>query len=67
MSAGARRASVSLACVTFEPEPGDATRIVIVEYHALLDGHDDVASRHAGIESMLEKLASQLTGNRGQA
>lgn len=60
MTVGNERVSVSLASVTFEAEAEGATRVVIAEHHALLNGHDDVASRREGVASMLRQLASAL-------
>jgi len=55
-----RRASVSLATVTFEATPA-GTHLVYVEQGAYLDDLDSVSSRAGGITSQLDRLASVLS------
>jgi uncharacterized protein YndB with AHSA1/START domain len=55
-----RRASVSLATVTFEAtETG--TRLTYVEQGAYLDGLDTASSRRLGVTSQLDRLARVLS------
>jgi uncharacterized protein YndB with AHSA1/START domain len=55
-----RRASVSLATVTFEATPA-GTHLVYVEQGAYLDGLDTVSSRGDGTTSQLDRLADLLS------
>jgi uncharacterized protein YndB with AHSA1/START domain len=55
------RISVSLATVEFRSQPA-TTRLILTEQGAFLDGHDQVAQREEGTRSLLESLATMLSG-----
>ncbi|HVC79171.1 MAG TPA: SRPBCC family protein [Chloroflexota bacterium] len=53
------RISVSLATVEFRPE-GAATRLILTEHGAFLDGHDTPAQREQGTGDLLDALGAAL-------
>jgi uncharacterized protein YndB with AHSA1/START domain len=53
------RISVSLATLEFRPE-GAATRLILTEQGAFLDGWDDAGQREAGTRELIEKVAAEL-------
>jgi uncharacterized protein YndB with AHSA1/START domain len=55
------RMSVSVATIEFRPHK-ESTQLVLTEQGAFLDGHDTVAQREEGTRSLLESLASVLSG-----
>lgn len=59
MHLDAVKISVSLATVEFRPD-GAATRLVVTEQGAFLDGYDDAGQREAGTRSLLDNLAAAL-------
>jgi uncharacterized protein YndB with AHSA1/START domain len=59
MHLDAVKISVSLATVAFHPE-GGATRLVVTEQGAFLDGYDDAGRREEGTRGLLENLAAAL-------
>jgi uncharacterized protein YndB with AHSA1/START domain len=63
MYADENRISVSVATVEFRSQEG-ATRLVLTEQGAYLDGHDTAAQREEGTRSLLESLAVMLNGDR---
>jgi uncharacterized protein YndB with AHSA1/START domain len=64
MHLDARRISVSLATVVFEPA-GAGTRLVFTEQAVFLDGHEGVPSRELGTRALLENLGVALGGGGG--
>lgn len=52
--------SVSLATVEFQPAAGGATKLVVTEQGAFLDGYDDAGSRERGTGSLLDNLQKIL-------
>ena len=61
MFAGEDRLSVSVATVQFNDHM-EATRLVLTEQGAFLDGHDTSAQREEGTRELLESLARFLHG-----
>jgi uncharacterized protein YndB with AHSA1/START domain len=55
------RMSVSVATIEFRPHK-ESTQLVLTEQGTFLDGHDTVAQREEGTRSLLESLASVLSG-----
>jgi uncharacterized protein YndB with AHSA1/START domain len=55
----ARRLSVSLVSVQFEPNPV-GTRMLMTEYIAYLDGHEDLEDRIRGTKEGLDRLDLEL-------
>ncbi len=55
----ARRLSVSLVTVEFEPSR-TGTRMLMTEYVAYLDGHEDLEERIRGTNAGLDRLALEL-------
>jgi uncharacterized protein YndB with AHSA1/START domain len=55
------RLSVSVATIEFYGQ-GTATRLVLTEQGVFLDDHDTVAQREEGTRSILESLATSLSG-----
>jgi uncharacterized protein YndB with AHSA1/START domain len=62
MLAGETRISVSLSTVEFH-ESGGATRLVLTEQGAYLDGKETSAEREHGTRALLESLASSLAAS----
>ena len=56
------RLSVSVATIEFYDQ-GASTRLVLTEQGVFLDDHDTVAQREEGTRSMLESLATSLSGD----
>lgn len=52
--------SVSLATVEFQPAAGGATKLVVTEQGAFLDGYDDAGSREQGTGALLANLEKFL-------
>jgi uncharacterized protein YndB with AHSA1/START domain len=61
MFADETRISVSVATVQFVSQKG-ATQLILTEQGVFLDGHDTVAQRAEGTESLLDSLAALLHG-----
>ncbi|HEY8285286.1 MAG TPA: SRPBCC family protein [Chloroflexota bacterium] len=59
MDMGETRISVSLATVEFKPA-GAATRLILTEHGAFLDGHDTPAQREQGTGDLLDALGAAL-------
>jgi len=55
------RMSVSVATIEFRQNKA-STQLILTEQGAFLDGHDTVAQREEGTRSLLESLASLLSG-----
>ncbi len=55
------RLSVSVATIEFYDQ-GASTRLVLTEQGVFLDDHDTVAQREEGTRSILESLATSLSG-----
>ena len=62
MYADEARISVSVGTIQFRSE-GVTTRLVLTEQGVFLDNHDTVAQREEGTRSLLESLASSLSGD----
>ena len=56
-----KKISVSLASVEFVLA-GRGTKLLLTEQHAFLDGYEDAGSRERGTRSLLEQLATSLSG-----
>jgi uncharacterized protein YndB with AHSA1/START domain len=61
-----QRTSVSVATVQLKPD-GDGTQLVFTEQAAFLDGLDSADLREGGTGSLLDFLASYLSGERASA
>jgi uncharacterized protein YndB with AHSA1/START domain len=61
MYADETRISVSVATVQFRSQDA-TTHLVVTEQGVFLDGHDTVAQREEGTQSLLESLAAILNG-----
>jgi uncharacterized protein YndB with AHSA1/START domain len=55
-----RKISVSLATLEFKWADGGATRLVVTEQGAFLDGYDDAGSRRQGTNGLLDRMAETL-------
>jgi uncharacterized protein YndB with AHSA1/START domain len=59
-----KKISVSLASIEFMAHgKDDATRLVVTEQHAFLDGHEDGGSRERGTISLIDNLGMALAGS----
>ena len=56
-----KKISVSLASVEFVLA-GSATKLVLTEQHAFLDGYEDGGSRERGTQSLMDNLVMALAG-----
>ena len=61
MHLGARKISVSLACVEIEPHPA-GVKLKIAEQAVFLDGYEDNGSREHGTNMLIDKLVASLEG-----
>jgi uncharacterized protein YndB with AHSA1/START domain len=62
MYADEARISVSVATIQLHREEEDGTRLVLTEQGVFLDDHDTVAQREEGTRSLLDSLATSLSG-----
>jgi uncharacterized protein YndB with AHSA1/START domain len=62
MYADEARISVSVATIVFRSE-GATTHLILTEQGVFLDDHDTAAQREEGTRSLLESLASSLSGD----
>jgi uncharacterized protein YndB with AHSA1/START domain len=65
ISLNARRLSVSLVTVEFDPVPG-GTRMVYTEQVVYLDGHEDLAQRIHGTGEGLDRLRLLVEAGHGE-
>ena len=56
-----KKVSVTLASIEFVAAR-KGTRLIVIEQHAFLDGHEDGASRERGTQGLLENLDVALAG-----
>jgi uncharacterized protein YndB with AHSA1/START domain len=55
-----KKISVSLATVEFKWADGGATRLIVTEQGAFLDGYDDAGSRKHGTNDLLDRMTESL-------
>jgi uncharacterized protein YndB with AHSA1/START domain len=61
MHLDARKISVSLATLQFEPAGPGRTKLKVCEQGAFLDGYDDAGSRERGTQGLLDQLGASLS------
>jgi len=61
MHLGARKISVSLACVEIEPHP-EGVKLKVAEQAVFLDGYEDNGARERGTNMLMDKLAATIGG-----
>ena len=66
LSVGENLVTVSLTTVELTPD-GDATRLVLTEHGAFLDGHEQPAWRQQGTGQWLDALAAELVHGKSTA
>ena len=66
LSVGENLVTVSLTTVELTPD-GDATRLVLTEHGAFLDGHEQPAWRQQGTGQWLDALAAEVVHGKSTA